>query len=297
MHIAKDKLSEIVKAWENTDSFKIYPVGSGHYNDSYEISDGKKQYILRIAPSEEIPKLFYEVDMMRCEPPVHKIVRENTTVPVPEVVHYNFKRDIIANDYLILEKLPGREGGYGLKELGKYIAQLHKIKGGGFGYIERPFPLGDKWREVFLDYAEKIFSDCLNADAITKEEYNFFLDKYDQNRRLVEQCEPSLLHLDLWYQNILTENGKISAILDFDRGMYGDIELEFAVLDTYASATPEFFDGYGNARPSDDKAKARRILYLVYELIKYAFIRLARNHNRAVARTHVEECLSLISKI
>ena len=297
MEIPKDKLSEIIKAWKNTDSPKISPVGSGHYNDSYEISDGAKQYILRIAPDDTVPKLFYEVDMMHCEPPTHKIVLENTDIPAPEVVHYNFKKDIIPNDYLIVEKLPGHEGGYSLKELGKYIAQLHKIKGDGFGYSARPFPLGDKWQEVFLDYAKKIFSDCLKVDAITKEEYDFFWDKYNENSFAIEECKPCLLHLDLWYQNILTKTGKISGILDFDRGLYGDIELEFAVLDTYASATAEFFSGYGSMRPTHDKAQIRRVLYLVYELIKYAFIRLARNRNRMVSRSHVEECLSLINRI
>lgn len=297
MKTPQNKLREIIKTWKNINSPEISPVGSGHYNSSYEISGGSKQYILRIAPGEEVPKLFYEVDMMHCEPPIHKIVIENTDIPAPEVVHYNFKKDIISSDYLIVEKLPGREGGYSLRELGKYIAQLHKIKGNGFGYSARPFPLGSKWQEIFLDYAEKIFSDCLNIDAITKEEYDFFLDKYNQNRSVIEECKPSLLHLDLWYQNILTENGKITAILDFDRGLYGDIELEFAVLDTYASATAEFFNGYGTTRPMHDKAQTRRVLYLVYELIKYAFIRLARNHNRTVARSHVEECISLIKKI
>ncbi|NOZ64627.1 MAG: hypothetical protein GXO71_06850 [Caldiserica bacterium] len=79
--------------------------------------------------------------------------------------------------------------------------------------------------------------------------------------------------------------------------MYGDVELEFAVLDTYASATPEFFAGYGHPRPQTHKAQVRRTLYLVYELIKYAFIRLARNNNPRVARGHVDQCLSLLGKI
>jgi len=291
------KLLEMVRKWRNIPELAISPVGSGHYNEVYEFTDEDDRYILRVAPGEEVPKLFYEVNIMHSEPPIHQKVMKHTAIPIPEIVFYNFKRSNSERDYLIMRKMKGKEGGYDLKQLGKYIAQLHQIKGEGFGYPDRDFALGKSWPKTFFQYGERIFKDCLRAEAITPKEYDFFLDKYEKNIAAVEECEPSLLHLDLWYTNILTENGNISAILDFDRGMYGDVELEFAVLDTYASATPEFFTGYGHPRPGGYQAEKRRILYLVYELIKYAFIRLARNHNYQTARAHVAECLSLMRRI
>ena len=97
--------------------------------------------------------------------------------------------------------------------------------------------------------------------------------------------------------HILTQNGRITGILDFDRGMYGDPELEFAVLDTYSSATKDFFEGYGQSRPNLEDAEIRRVLYLVYEMIKYAFIRLARGGSYSTARMHIGECRSLIETL
>jgi fructosamine-3-kinase len=101
----------------------------------------------------------------------------------------------------------------------------------------------------------------------------------------------------LWSQNILTVNGRITAILDFDRGLYGDPELEFAVLDTYGHSTPEFFEGYGKPRSVSSKAQIRRKLYIVYELIKYAFIRTARGKSIPTGRRHVEQCKRILEEI
>jgi fructosamine-3-kinase len=142
-----------------------------------------------------------------------------------------------------------------------------------------------------------ILRDCLSCGVIDKSEHDDFLSIYDKQGGVIGDVEPSLLHLDLWSQNILTVNGKITAILDFDRGLYGDPELEFAVLDTYGYSTPEFFEGYGKHRPKDSKAQIRQRLYIVYELIKYAFIRVARGRSMPTGRSHVAQCKKILQEL
>jgi fructosamine-3-kinase len=273
------------------------PITDGHYNDSFFVDSSQGKFVLRIAPADDIPKLFYEVDMMKSEPGIHSIVRENTDIPVPAVVFHDFSRELIDRDYLIMEFLQGKKGFFRDKELGEYVKQLHRIEGGECGYPDRAAPTGGNWRELFYRYAELIFEDCLSCRIISEEEKDYFLSVYDRYKDIIPADSRSLLHLDLWTQNILTENGKISGILDFDRGLYGDPELEFAVLDTYGYSSPEFFEGYGYSRPDDISARIRRRLYIVYELIKYAFIRYARNRSRAVGRSNVETCRQIISEI
>jgi fructosamine-3-kinase len=92
-------------------------------------------------------------------------------------------------------------------------------------------------------------------------------------------------------------NGRITAILDFDRGLYGDPELEFAVLDTYGYSSDEFFEGYGKPRTAGSKAQIRQRLYVVYELIKYAFIRTARGRSFSTGRSHVAQCKRILQEI
>lgn len=290
------KIKKIVKRAE-LGSSNISPIGAGHYNDSYYLDSVKGKFVLRIAPADNVPKLFYEIDMMKSEVNIHKLAKERTSIPIPEILHYDFSREIIDRDYLIMEHLEGSPGYFDDRELGKYIRELHDIEGQQFGYPERAAPVGESWPDIFPNYVELIFNDCLSCGVIDDKEYEYFISTYKKHQDVIEQVRPCLLHLDLWGQNILTVDGKITAILDFDRGLYGDSELEFAVLDTYGYSTAEFFEGYKKKRPADRKAMIRQNLYIVYELIKYAFIRVARGKNMPVGRRHVAQCKRILQEI
>jgi fructosamine-3-kinase len=278
------------------DGYRVRSIGAGHYNDSYYVEAGNGKFVLRVAPPDSMPKLFYEIDMMKSEVNIHQLVRENTNVPVPEIVYHDFSRDIIDRDYLIMEYLEGNTGPFDDRELGRYVRQIHAIESDKFGYPERPAPTGESWPDIFHTYVKLILRDCLSCGVIDKSEHDYFLSIYDKQGSVIGDVKPSLLHLDLWSQNILTVNGKITAILDFDRGLYGDPELEFAVLDTYGYSTPEFFEGYGRSRPNDSRAQIRQRLYIVYELIKYAFIRVARGRSMPTGRSHVMQCKRLLQE-
>jgi fructosamine-3-kinase len=286
-------------------TIELRPFGSeGLYNKLFLIETknkennySSKRFVLRIAPPDNVPKLFYEKNMMHSEPLLHKSVLENTKVPVPKIYYHDFSRELIDRDYLIMEYLPGKNSNFSHRELGKYVRQIHDIKGKFFGYPERNLKRMENWRKTFIYYSRLIFDDCLNAGSITKEEYSFFNKIYDENKATIEDKEPSLLHLDLWSSNILSQKGKITGILDFDRGMFGDVELEFAVLDTYGYNTPEFFEGYGIKRPKSNETLIRRDLYHVYEIIKYAFIRMARGKSRIIARNYVERSKYILENI
>ncbi|MHC4489556.1 MAG: hypothetical protein ACYSW7_10340, partial [Planctomycetota bacterium] len=49
----------------------VRPIGAGHYNDSYYVDSNKGKFVLRIAPPDSVPKLFYEIDMMKSEVNIH----------------------------------------------------------------------------------------------------------------------------------------------------------------------------------------------------------------------------------
>jgi fructosamine-3-kinase len=276
---------------------KVFSIGAGHYNDSYYIEADNGKFVLRVATPDNVPKLFYEVDMMKSEVSIHRLIREHTDVPAPEIVFHDFSRDIIDRDYLFMEYLDGDSGPFDDRELGSYVRQIHAIESDKFGYPERAAPMGTSWPDIFQTYVKLILRDCLFCGVIDNSEHEYFLSVYDKQGVVIGDVKPSLLHLDLWSQNILTVNGRITAILDFDRGLYGDPELEFAVLDTYGYSTPEFFEGYGNPRPADSDAQIRQRLYIVYELIKYAFIRVARGRSMPTGRSHVAQCKRILQEL
>ena len=273
---------------------RIKPLAGGKYNESHLIETDRERFVLRIAPPDHVPQLFYEKRMMRSEPAVHQLVQNHTQVPVPGVVFHDFSRNIVDRDYIILEFREGEPGRFDLVELGRYAREMHDLVGSQFGYPDRVAPTGSAWPKIFHEYVRLIFDDCRSCGIISQPEKKHFLQTFDRYFHAIHECKPRFLHLDLCSQNILTKNGKITAILDFDRGLYGDPELEFAVLDTYGYSTPGFFDGYGKPRPAGKDARIRQKLYLVYELIKYAFIRYARNGSYTIGRMHVEQCMDIL---
>lgn len=275
----------------------ISPIGSGHYNDSYYVDGKQGRFVLRVAPADDVPKLFYEVDMMRSEVNIHRLVAERTNVPVPRIVYHDFSREVIDTDYLIMEYIEGISGLFDQRELGRYVRQIHAVQGDECGYPERAAPMGDNWPAVFHTYVSMILDDCVSCGVIGRNEHTYIMAMYNRHRDVIVEVPPQLLHLDLWAQNILAVNGRITALLDFDRGLYGDPELEFAVLDTYGYSSPEFFDGYGRLRPCDAKAQVRQRLYIVYELIKYAFIRVARGGSMSTGRNHIAQCKRILAEI
>jgi len=87
--------------------------------------------------------------------------------------------------------------------------------------------------------------------------------------------------------------GNVTGLVDFDRALWGDVEIEFAVLDYCGISEPAFWEGYGTVRDESPSARVRRQFYLLYELQKYMPIRVWRRNDPAGAARYREECLRL----
>ena len=106
--------------------------GTGKFNTSYVVSDGSRELVLRIAPSPDALFVFYERDMMRQEPEIHKIILERTAVPVPRILAADITRDLVGRDFLVMERLPGTPVSHthgdtrrALRQVGEALAQVH----------------------------------------------------------------------------------------------------------------------------------------------------------------------------
>ena len=84
-------------------------------------------------------------------------------------------------------------------------------------------------------------------------------------RPLFDRPVPAaLLHMDVWAQNILVDDGgRLTGLVDWDRALWGDPEIEFAVLDYCGISTPAFWQGYGRERDLSEPAQVRRVFYLL----------------------------------
>jgi aminoglycoside phosphotransferase (APT) family kinase protein len=87
-------------------------LGEASYNTAYRLrlTDGSG-LVLKIAPDPSMPGLSYERDLMRTETLFY---RTAVSLPVPQVVHADFSRELIDSDFLLMTELPGANW-YGLR--------------------------------------------------------------------------------------------------------------------------------------------------------------------------------------
>jgi len=286
-------------------------VPTGHFNTTYVVEGAPRPLILRIAPPDDAGFLFYERRMMAQEPEIHALVRERTSVPVAEILAYDTSRNHIDRDYLVMERLPGiplthfsagpREIERILEQTGRYLREIHQITSDRYGYLgpHRCMEPQADWASAFKVMWNKMTDDIVRAGYYDEAEESYVRGLLDSHYALFDRPVTSrLLHMDVWSQNILVdERADVTGIIDFDRALWGDEEIEFAVLDYCGISEPAFWRGYGRERDISPDAQLRRIFYLAYEVQKYIVIRHYRHRDSLSALRYKQQSLALLGRL
>jgi aminoglycoside phosphotransferase (APT) family kinase protein len=283
------------------------PIRTGKHNRSYYVHAGQDELVLRIAPPQ-VGMLFYERDMMAQEPEIHRLLRARTTIPVAEIYAYDDSRTLIDHSYMLMERLPGsplsekpsistRFYDRVLHQVGGCLRQMHAITAEQYGYLGAHHPMVPQpsWMEAFRAMWNALLDDVYRAGGYTAEEVGTMRNLLNAYQALFERpVEASLLHMDVWSQNILVdERGTVTGLVDMDRALWGDPEIEYAVLDYCGISEPAFWKGYGQQRDFSQAAQVRQRFYLLYEVQKYIVIHLLRRDDPMGARRYREQSLQL----
>jgi aminoglycoside phosphotransferase (APT) family kinase protein len=264
-------------------------------------------------------QLFYEYRMMRQEPEIHSIVRERTSVPIPEIRAHDFSRSKIDRDYLIMPRIPGKplsEAGLSLeaaerahRRWGEYTEQLHNLTAGAneFGYsgAHRPMEPKSSWADAFFEMYRLELEDIRRLGVYDKGKFDYALDLLRERLAVFDNvAAPVMCHGDLWVTNLLVRpGGEVTALIDFDRACWGDPEWDLAIADYCGVTTGAFLSGYGGdprtaAGVSREAAELRRTFYILYEHQKYIVISLsARRNDPAGARRYAEQSLRMMRQL
>ncbi len=284
----------------------ISPIPTGKFNSSYFVAVDGQEFVLRVAPPKDAVYLFYEKEMMRQEPGIHALLLENTTIPVAKILAFDDSSEIIPHDFILMERLPGEplsssflmDEAAVLQQVGANLAQAHQLTAKEYGYLgeHTPMPPQPSWNEAFRLMWRKLIDDVAAVGYYSAEECKWLLTLLDRHLSLFDRAVPSsLLHMDVWGQNILVDRqGNVSGLIDWDRALWGDPEIEFAVLDYCGISKPAFWEGYGQHRDRSKAAQLRNIFYLLYEIQKYIVIRHGRGHDPATARQYKQQVIQMI---
>jgi len=295
------------------DSLQFQPIPTGKHNQSYWLECDAERYVLRIAPPDNVGFLFYEYRMMQQEPELHELILNRTDIPAAEIVCFDFTRKLIDRDYLLMKALPGKpvsdaqitqnQFQVTLEQVGQHLRQLHKLTAieclgkREYGYLgkHRPMQPQSTWVTAFHLMWNKLLDDVVACGSYTATEADLMRKLLDQHiHHFDREVESRLLHMDVWSQNILVNSrGGVTGLVDFDRALWGDIEIEFAVLDYCGISEPSFWAGYGEKRDTSFPAMIRRQFYLLYEVQKYMPIRVWRRNDLLGAERYKRQCLQM----
>lgn len=289
--LTREQIIKLVKAnfGEDTAVLDIAELADGMCNAAYVIDcEGKPgRIVLKVSMPPTAPLLWHEGDNMVAEVEAYRLVREQTSVPIPRILCHDFSRKLTESRYFFMEYLTGEVYAKAVKkitpenkarlkhELAQYLAQIHRIQGKYFGYIttdpDRRFAT---WRSAY----EKWFAMVLR-DAGSRG----YRLPYERIRKaltrtlgyLDEIREPRLIHNDFWGRNLFVSfNGReydIQALTDFERAVWGDPLAEFhsngmIIGDVWKE--PDFWRSYAGegpcARILDGDDVTRIHLYKLY---------------------------------
>jgi len=315
-----ETLTQLVVAHLEADpaSLRFAPVRTGKHNASFWVDCDRGRFVLRIAPPDEVGFLFYERLMMRQEPDLHALIRANTTLPVADIVGYAFDRARVDRDYVLMTALPGTPLSdvpdlapawfeRALGQVGAYLRELHALTAPRclgvetHGYLGAHAPMEPQasWAAAFHVMWNKLLDDVVACGSYSQQEAQAMRDLLE---RYIEHFDrpvvPRLLHMDVWSQNILINgSGDVTGLVDFDRALWGDVEIEFAVLDYCGISEPAFWEGYGAQRDTSPEAMIRRQFYLLYEVQKYMPIRVWRRNDPAGALRYKQHSFALAGQL
>ena len=303
--LCADQIRSLVKIHfgESCEVDNITELKGGMFNAIYRmdrIHEGDR-IVLKVGVIPGTPLLTYERDVMPTEVECFRLVAEQTTVPVPKILAFDFSKQHIPSNYFFMTalegvplsrvsgKMPSEQLNRIKAELADYLAQMHQIEGPYYGYFTNdPKQQYPTWREGFTHMFDQILRDCQTHQV--RLPYERIRRAFERTAGYLEEVSaPALVEYDCHEGNIFVKKTDatyhIEGILDLERAFWGDpladfpaafvftddIRKESAFLDAYLKASDRI-RGY-------EKSQIKRYqLYRLYlmlimtaEIFRYGF--------------------------
>jgi aminoglycoside phosphotransferase (APT) family kinase protein len=272
----RDRLTAVLRraGVADPEQARVEEIAGGTFNTAYRVAAGDRRLVLKIAPPPEVAGLSYEHGLLATEAVFHRAAAD--ALPVPEVVHADFTRDLLPSDWLLLTERPGvnwhdcRErvepNRSALRErLGAAVAGLHRVTGGGFGHPQ--VGLVPDWPTAFTAMLEAVLADAdrYGVDLpVPADRLRGLL--HAARGALAEVVVPSLVHFDLWAGNVLVDptSARITGVVDGERAFWGDplADMPSLALFGLVERDADFLRGYRSAGRLDFGPTARQRLEL-----------------------------------
>lgn len=219
---------------------EIRILGAGEFNSAFAVVADGKTYALKVAANNDAVQI-YEKNMMVSEVHWYQVMSEQTDLRVPQVYFTDFTKQIIPTNYFIMEFITGTQKDElqlspeqrekAEAEIARMIAELHKIRGEQFGYIQSG--LYDNWYIAFRHIVENLIRDTeLVGQTLPNAEK--LLEYIDRHQALLETVPCRLISFDAWDPNFISvsDDPEQPAFvwIDPERCFWGDPVFDFVTM-------------------------------------------------------------------
>jgi len=210
----------------------IQTLRGGQVNSVFQIDS---DYVVRIGARENaFPRLKRETELLQ------SLINE---IPVPRIYAFGQQDGFV---YQIQQAIPGQNL-FALwchlqpnaqenivTELVDYLKILHKRTFSDFGDARADTPQYASWSAFLTDQFQHTLAEL---DALKIRMVPGFLELainyFEEHKHLLEDAIPVQVHGDLTLVNILVDNGKISALLDFEYALQAPKDYELWVIEAF----------------------------------------------------------------
>ena len=257
----KSEIEEIISLYKLKNLESFAPIEEGIENTNYVIIANKKKYILTIfekrVKEQDLPFFCELISLLnksgfKCPLPLLNL--ENSPIST-------FKRKKLTILTFISGKSKENLSNENCEDIGKEAAKLHLITSNFKIHRKNALSI-ESWRNMFENIKDK----CIK---IHKDLPNLI----EANLKDIEQNWPSnlpsgIIHADLFKDNIIFENNKVSGIIDFTFSCNDFYALEIAIcfnalcfdgvksnLSFNVTKAKKFIDGYSSIRKLSDQER------------------------------------------
>lgn len=256
----------------------FHELTGGYFNAAYaiDLSDGQR-YVLKVAPPDAVPVLTYERGIIHAEVEMMRLVRAQTSAPVPEILHFDPSRRLLGAPFFLMGWVEGApldsvratlspEAAAAIdQQVGAMLRQINAITGRAFGYIAPGATAHRRWRDAFLRIVAQLLDDGGALEVALPRPADLLLAQLAHCAGVLDEvATPHLVLWDLWDGNIFVDpaTARVTGIIDFERALWGDPLMEHQFLAPEPPAP--FVAGYGQPMLDTAARRQRRLLYNIH---------------------------------
>ncbi len=270
------ELRQVIDQTLHTTLTDYHLLSGGMFNTTYFVdTPDYGRVVLRMGPVNRHLLMPFEHHLMETEAMFYDLCRKQG-VPVSEVLYLDTDKKTLDRDCMIVRYIPSKNfydiGAEGelranlFQSFGKQVAAMHEIKNPKFGRLPDVARGGgfDTWGACLRQEIEDYLSVATKYDIFDKRDVRDLREVYRIHEPLANTVKAAtLVHTDMGPGNILartdTEPPVFGALIDPDRGLWGDVEFDFCLIRWMLC--DDFVAGYGrDVRVCDRETQRRREL-------------------------------------